>query len=263
MPQLELPERNASLYYERQGQGPALVLLNGLSQTTANWRSQVRSLRERFDVIAYDARGQGRSPLGTAPVTLEAQVDDLCALLDALEVERAHLCGFSHGARLALAVAALRPARVDRLVMTSIGTNDGALRRLIVRSWREVLRHGGVEAMAWCTLPEILGAKFVQAHEEQLEAMVRATLQRNTAEGLGALLDALQGYPPPQEEAAHVRAPSLLITADEDLLVPPEDARALAAALPHAEHVIMSGCGHTVPIELPDAWRRQVLAFLS
>lgn len=263
MPTIELPNRGATIHYERRGSGPPLILLNGLSQTTASWRSQMRHLRERFDVIAYDARGQGRSTLGALPLTLEDQVDDLCYLMDSLGVSRAHFCGFSHGARVALAMAAMRPERVDRLILTSLGTSDNALRRLIIRSWLEVLQIGGVEAMAWTTLPVILGTKFVQQHESQVDAMIRATVQRNTAEGLHALLSALQGYPPPQEEARRVQAPTLLITSDEDLLVPPDDARSLAALLPYGEHVMISGCGHTVPIERPEPWRRQVLSFLA
>ena len=250
------------MFVEEQGSGPALLLLNGLSQTTANWRTQARALSSRFRVVSYDARGQGRTPLGSRPVGLEEQLEDIAELLDALGIERAHLCGFSHGARVALAFAAAYPERVDRLVLTSIGTNDGPLRRLIVRSWREVLRQGGVEAMAWCTLPSILGTEFVRVYGDQVEAMVRATVQRNSESGLGALLEALAGYPDPRVEAGRVLAPTLLVTSDEDLLVPVDDARALAAAFPEVHHVLVCGCGHTIPIEMPEAWRRHVLAHL-
>lgn len=263
MPMIEVGVGRTPLWVERRGAGSSLLLLNGLSQSTANWRTQMRELQASHDVIAYDARGQGRSGLGPLPITLDDQVADVESLLDALGVERVSLAGFSHGARVALAVAASLPDRVERLVLTSIGTNDGPHRRLIVRSWREVLERGGVEAMAWCTLPSILGEDFVRAHREQFDAMVRATVQRNSAEGLRALLSALEGYPDPTPEARRVRCPVLLVTSDRDPLVPLEDARRLADSFDEVRHVFIRGCGHTLPIEAPEAWREAVLSFLA
>lgn len=264
MPTLTLSHAaDATLHYERQGSGPALLLLNGLSQSTANWRTQMRALRSDLDVVAFDARGQGRSDLGPVPITLSDQVEDIEALLDHLGLERVSLAGFSHGARVALAFAAACPDRVERLVLTSIGTNGGPHRQLIARSWKEVLERGGVEAMAWCTLPHILGEDFVRAYRDQFDGIVRATVQRNSEEGLRALLSALLSYPPPMTEARGLRVPVLLLTSDRDPMVPLEDARALADCIDDIEHQIIRGCGHTIPIEAPQWWREQVLRFLG
>jgi len=263
MPHLALPYSKApTLYYDIRGDGEPLVLLNGMSQSTANWTTQAKYLAETYRVIVYDARGQGRSALGPVPLTLGAHVDDLLHLLDHLDIEEATLCGFSHGARVAMATAAEHPARVDRLVLTSIGTSDDALRQAIVRSWREVLRLGGLEAMAWCVLPDILGERFLERNQGMIEAIIRATLQRNTQEGLQALLDGLISYPPPEDEAGRVMCPTLLITSDGDLLVSSRAARGLADRIGGTRHVRLAGCGHTIPIEEPDLWRAAVLDFM-
>lgn len=253
-----------SLYYETRGDaGLVLLLLNGMSQSTAAWMSQARHLSAHFRVLMYDARGQGRSDLGTGPVDLAGHLDDIDTLLDALSIPSAVLSGFSHGARVALGYAATRPERVDRLVLTSMGDADDALRRTIVRSWIEVLDHGGLEAMAWTTIPAILGRPFLEANEEHLEAMVRATLQRNTTEGLRALLLAMSAFPPPEPEARRVECPTLLVTSPDDQLVSAESARRLAAEIPDCTHVVIDASGHTIPIERPDEWRRVVLGFLG
>ena len=76
------------LHAEEQGEGEPLVLLNGLSQSTANWMSHTRALRDRYRVVAYDARGQGRSTLGDGKLTLEGHVDDLASLLAHLGTDR-------------------------------------------------------------------------------------------------------------------------------------------------------------------------------
>lgn len=264
MPNVTLPsDPSISLFYDDRGNGDAIVLLNGMSQSTANWMTQARALRESFRVICYDGRGQGRSSLGPVPYTLDAHVDDLIALLDHLGIERVTLAGFSHGARVAVAAAALHPDRVSRLIVTALGTNEDPLRRAIVRSWYEILQRGGTEAMAWAALPDILGRSFLAAHEEQLDMMVRATTQRNTDEGLAALIDALRGYPSPVEEARRVRAPVLLVTGLEDQLVAPAAARELADCFRLCRHVEVPDCGHTVPIEHPDYWRSLVVDFMK
>jgi pimeloyl-ACP methyl ester carboxylesterase len=264
MPTFRLPSApDLSIFYDDRGAGDPVVLLNGMSQSTANWMTQARAMRSRHRVICYDARGQGRSSLGPTPLTLDGHVDDLIALLDHLGLATATLCGFSHGARVAVAAAALRPERVDRLVITALGTNEDPLRRAIVRSWYEILQRGGTEAMAWAALPDILGRSFLAAHEDQLDAMVRATTQRNTDEGLVALIDALRGYPSPVEEARRVTAPVLLISGLEDQLVDPHAARSLARCFRLCRHVEVPDCGHTVPIEHPDHWRAVVLDFLA
>jgi 3-oxoadipate enol-lactonase len=260
MPSVEVAP-GVELHCERRGSGPALVLLNGMSQSTANWMTQARKLSEDFEVICYDARGQGRSPVGPSPLTLERHVEDLEALLDGLGLSRVRLCGFSFGARLALGFAARRPGRVAGLVLTSAGAGDSALRRLIVGSWLEVLRRGGVEAMSWCALPHILGERFVAKVEGQIAGMIRASVQRNSAAGLEALLEGYRGFPDPLEDAGRVRARALVISADGDPLVSRAGTEALCRRIEGARQVLIEGCGHTIPIEEPERWAALVRDF--
>lgn len=250
------------LHAEEQGEGEPLVLLNGLSQSTANWMSHTRALRDHYRVVAYDARGQGRSTLGHGKLTLEGHVDDLASLLAHLGIGSAHICGFSHGARVALAFAARHPQQTRSLVLTSTGADADGRRRAIVESWRRIVGLGGVEALAWASIPTILGAKFLDELDGQLEPLVRATLQRNRTEGLAALLDGMQGYPPADADAERVVAPSLLITSLEDPLVSAVSAERLATLL-RAKHEVWSGAGHTIPIELPERWRAALVSFLA
>lgn len=251
------------MYYETRGSGPPLVLLNGMSQSTVNWMTQARRLAEHFTVVTYDARGQGRTSAGTGPLDLHTHVTDLAALLDDLHIGSAHLAGFSFGARLALAFAARVPQRTRRLVLTSSGLGGSALRRTIVRSWIEVLERGGLEAMAWAALPAILGEQFLLDHEAQIPAIIRASAHRNSVDGLTALLEGYQTFPDAEEDASRVRAPTLVISADADPLVPLTSAFALANALGDARHTLIRGCGHTIPIERPDEWRDAALKFLE
>jgi 3-oxoadipate enol-lactonase len=184
-------------------------------------------------------------------------------LLDGLAIDRVVLAGFSHGARVALHTAALFPERVAGLSLTATGADGDAMREIIVRSWREVLTRGGVEALAWCTIPDILGRAYLEGLRGQWEPMVRATVQRNDATGLRRLLEGLASYPPPDEDARLIECPTQLLVGTEDLLVSLPSARLLASLLPDCTLIEIPGVGHTLPIEQPDAWRDHVLPFVQ
>ncbi|MFP4599673.1 MAG: alpha/beta fold hydrolase [Persicimonas sp.] len=255
-----------SLHYETRGfdqEGDTVVFLNGMTQSTAHWNSQAKAFAEAgFRVLTYDARGQGESELGDAELTLELHAEDLANLLDELDADSAHLVGFSHGARVALGVASFFADKLDRLVLCSATAEPTALARTVVRSWHEVLVAGGLEAMSWCALPAILGDDFLEQNEHILDGILRAAVQRNSPEGVRALLEAMMEYPDLSELAKKVSAPTLVISADEDLLVTRQGAGKLAE-LAGGRHTEVKGCGHTIPIEKPAEFRATVTRFLN
>jgi 3-oxoadipate enol-lactonase len=258
-------EDGCTLHYKTRGferDGDVVVFLNGMTQSTMHWNSQAKAFAEEgFRVLTYDARGQGDSELGARDLTLELHASDLAGLLGELGVEKAHLVGFSHGSRIALAMANWQPERVEKLVLCSATARPTALARTIVRSWHGVLKSGGLEAMSWSSLPTILGNDFLEANEKILKGIVRAAVQRNSPEGVLALLEAMMDYPDLAELAANVSAPALVVSADQDLLVTRDGARELAD-LAGGAHREIAGVGHTIPIEAPEAFRETVVWFL-
>lgn len=114
----------ATLAVLDEGDGPAVLLLHGFPDSSRLWRHQVPPLVEAgFRVVAPDLRGFGNSDM---PQEVEAygirhSIADVVAVLDALDVERAHVVGHDWGAGLAWAVAGLVPERVERLVVLSVG----------------------------------------------------------------------------------------------------------------------------------------------
>lgn len=258
-------DEGTTLYYEfeqKDDRAPVVVFLNGMTQSTQHWTSQVKRFRPEFRVLTYDARGQGRSELGDEGPSMDRHIADLAGLLDALDVSTAHLVGFSHGARLALGFAARRPDRLDRLVLTSLTAAPTARARTIVRSWRVALERGGLEALTWTALPSILGNAYLEQNEHVLEGIARASIRRNSEEGIRALLEAMEDYPDLGTLAGEVEAPTLVLSADEDLLVDADGARELAERT-DGRHAELSGVGHTIPIEAPDAFHRRVSEFLQ
>jgi pimeloyl-ACP methyl ester carboxylesterase len=105
------------------GDGPPVVLLHGLACGKRMWFHQIRALHSRFRIIAYDLRGHGQTDAPHLATDYSAGhlARDLVLLLDALDIPRAAIVGFSLGGGPALALAASRPERVSRLVLVDVG----------------------------------------------------------------------------------------------------------------------------------------------
>lgn len=248
---------------------PPIVLLGGMTQTLSSWGGHVRPLAQDRLVVAYEARGQGQTELDTADVAPARHVDDFVRVLDALDLPRVDLCGFSFGGRVALAIAAHRPDRLRRLVVTGVSAGRGALGRVIVRAWRAALATGDLECLAWLSLADTLGPAYLQAHEKLIPAMVQAVQDRNQYAGIRALFEQTLGDDEaspwhPAALAPRVATPTLLLAGAHDRLAPAADLAALASLFPNpAEHHVVPDVGHTVPIEAPEAWRAHVRRFLA
>ena len=165
----------ASLHYPRRihyttrgidTSNPVVIFLNGTTQTTLYWGNHVPLFLKVYDLLFYDARGQGQSDLGAIPISLNRHVSDLNNLLTHLAVDRAHLVDISHGARVALEFAVEFPARINRLVLCSISAQISDRCRAVVRSWLEILKLSGLKAMAWAAVPTVFGNQFLKDHQK-------------------------------------------------------------------------------------------------
>ncbi len=109
------------LYFERHGQGPALVLLHGgLLNIAANFSQLLPPLTENHEVIAIELQGHGRTADSGRAMSLECFADDVAALLAYLSIEKADVFGFSLGAMVALTLALSHPGVVNKLVLASV-----------------------------------------------------------------------------------------------------------------------------------------------
>ena len=229
----------------RLGEGPPLLCLGGLTQTTANWTSAGRALAELgHGVLLTDLPGQaGTEPLPSG--TPHAQAEVVLGLLDALGLEQIDLCGFSYGGRVALQAAHRWPERVRRLVLTSTSMGTSPVAALVVDGWLRAIRSGGLEAMGEVAMPWIIGEKLLR--QVPVEQMVRATVRRNSVEGIESLiLGILHDVAPPVAELA---MPTLLVAGSHDRFAMAADQQRLAMSGSGLSCRVFDGLGHTVPVE--------------
>jgi 3-oxoadipate enol-lactonase len=253
---------------QNDGGRPPLVLLGGMTQTIHSWGGQLRPLSRTREVIAYEARGQGATDLDVADCSLPRHVEDFANLLDALDLAGAvDLCGFSFGGRVSLAIAATRPDRVRRLVLSGVGLGRGIVGQLIVQAWIASLATGDLDALARISLPDILGPTYLEAHAHLVPSMVKTAVDRNRYEAITALFRDTMGH---DVDAAwsvaalaeKVPGATLVMGGALDRLAPPAEVEALAGAL-GGQHRTFPDAGHTIPIEAAGPWRAAVETFLD
>jgi len=116
VPKVEL--LGTELHYERAGDGEPLLLIQGLSANHMAWGRPFSSLLERdFDVISFDNRGMGLSRRVTEAFSIAEMAADTAALMDSLEIARAHVLGISMGGMIAQELALAHPERLRSLTL--------------------------------------------------------------------------------------------------------------------------------------------------
>lgn len=255
------------LHYEIAGSGETVVLIHAGIADSRMWDPQWGPYTDRFQVVRYDMRGFGRSPLPPEPFQ---HGQDLLDLLDELGIEQAALIGVSLGGRVALEATLARPQLVTALVLVAPGLPGVQWSDDVVSYGAEEMRlliDGQPDEAAELT------ARFwvdgVGRDAEEVDADVRQRvrdMQRlaydhdleagDAADELG-LVEDVAGH------VADVPAPTLIMVGDHDRPDMRRIADQLAAGIPGARLERMSGTGHVPSMERPDEFDRIVLGFLA
>jgi pimeloyl-ACP methyl ester carboxylesterase len=253
-------EDHVTLSGEDAGEGPAIVLLHGLTATRRYVLMGSRALqRAGYRVIAYDARGHGRSTPAQGPSDYgyERLVADLRAVLDAGGVQRTLIAGVSMGAHTAVRFALEAPERVAALAIITPAFDPTTRREGVDLSrWDALargLREGGVEGF--------VRASQLQRLPESLRAIVETALRQRIAahEHPAAVADALEGVPRSRpfaglEQLATIAAPAVVVASRDEVdpLHPLIVGERYASTIPHAELLVEEGGS---PARPPLAWQ--------
>jgi 3-oxoadipate enol-lactonase len=238
---------------------PTIILANSLGTDLHMWDPQVAALTERLRVIRFDARGHGESDAPPGPYTIEQLGRDLIAVLDDLDVERAHLCGLSLGGMVTLWVAARHPGRVRRAAFANTAARIGT-----TQGWEEriaLVQADGMQAVREMVVARFLSAPFRSRNPHIVRWLgdtVEATPPAGYTGSCAALRDGdLHGL------LATIRVPSLIIAADLDEATSMDEARSLHAAIAGSDLHIIKGAGHLSNVERPLEFNQALLAFLT
>lgn len=224
---------------------PVLVLSGSVGSTLDMWQPQRQALSDEYRVLSYDHRGHGKSPVPAGPYAIADLAGDVLAMLDQLEIEKAHFCGLSLGGAVGMWLARHHPHRIDQLVLACTSSWFGPAEMWAERA--ENVRTKGMDWLAESTLGRWLSKDFRDAEQT---AVVRAMVASTPQDGYISSCAALGAWDF-ADELAEIPAPTLAIAGAEDPATPPEHLRAIAAAIPRSRLVVLDGASHLANVERP------------
>jgi len=263
------------VHYKMVGAGkPVMVLLHGFASSTYTWHKVMSDLAKQGTVIAFDrpAFGLTERPLpgswtGDSPYSNESAVKLTVGLMDALGMSDAVLVGHSAGAAIAMQTALEYPARIEGLVLVDAAISANRQMPAWIANTPQMKRLGpylsrslaGKEGDAFLQAAWHDPSKFTQADKDayrkplQIENWDIALWQYTIANRDADL----------ENQLGALRLPVLVLSGDDDRIVPAAQSEKLANGLPNRRMVVLSACGHVPQEECPEEWLPPVLDYLA
>lgn len=250
-------------YYETPGQGEPLLLVPGLGGTCRVWDPVLPELARHFTLILVDNRGVGRSEPKRHARSLADLASDLVELLDALQLDRAHVMGVSLGGIIAQRLAVDHPSRVDRLVLVSCTDRFSPYLTHMAGLLAQTLRH--LPRDAYHRTMELLGTapEYLDEHLPEIEQRVREKCRSGASpRAVGRQLRCLACS---EIDSRHYRiaAPTLVLAGEFDAIIPRCYAKRMADKIPGSTLVTVPGASHNPLADHPERALPHVVSFLK
>ena len=253
------------IYYEEQGSGEPLILINGLAFPMDLWFAQIEELSKDFRVIAPDNRGIGHTDKPNDPYTIPLMASDIVELLKALGIDRAHVAGLSMGGFIAQEIAISHPEVVDRLVLIATGLSGLKAQEMGKPFWEKVaaqIQGKTAEQIYRIDLTLMSAPGFVQKHPDVLNQAIKLRLIKRQPLYAFLCQSAACNVFDSSLRIQSIAMPTLIILGKDDPLFPMELADDFHKALPQAKMIIYEDCGHAIPLEKAGQLSKDIREFL-
>jgi len=253
------------MYFEIHGSGPPLVLIMGLRRNAEWWYRQIPELSEHFTIIVFDNRGAGRSDKPEMDYSIRLFAEDTVELMNFLGIARAHILGISMGGYIAQELAINHPDKVNGLIL---GCTSCGGRRTVLMSAERIEKFTANKGL---TPEQILrkdmdlyfSERFIRDQPERIEEFVNISLRfYQPADAFFRQLNACLNHDT-VDRISMVTASTLIMTGDDDLLVPSENSLILKELMPEADVELFAGCRHCFIMEEAAKFNRSVVRFLQ
>jgi 3-oxoadipate enol-lactonase len=264
---LPLAERSgASIHYEVRGEGPVLVLLEGLGHGRWTWYRQVEDLSRFYRLLLVDNRGISPSTPLEGPYRVEEFARDTLAVLDQEGVSTAAILGVSLGGFIAQSVAAQQPDRVSALVLVSTSPGGPRARPMPMEIWRELNRTIPGETPRTRldrTMRLAVSERFPETHREEWERLLdRRLAEPQSPEQWLFQASSSAGFDA-TPYARQLDKPVLIVVGTADRILPWTNSLWLYKLFPRASLLIFSGSHHLLHWERAEELDRQIRGFLG
>ena len=263
MPHVKL-NNGVTLYYEIEGTGHAVALVQGLDRDHTGMRFQRKALVKQFQVITYDARGTGLSDTPEGPYSCVQMAEDLALLLKDLGIAKAHIIGASMGGAVAQEFALKYPEMTARMILFCTYCKSDAFIRQLARFWVDAVEKTGHALLCEGIMPWLYTREFFEDKQLALD-WARQVIREQES------LYSIKGFKWKADAAVNadtsgrlhlINVPTLIVAGEFDMVVPPALCEKLARAIKGAEFRIIKGGAHAFFDEKPFEVNEVILGFL-
>ena len=235
------------LYYERRGEGEPILLIQGLGGNSVHWGEEfLANLDDDFELVLYDHRGAGRSAPLLGELSIASLAADAVALLDALDIESAHVVGISMGGMVAQELALEVPERLRTLTLgcTFPGGAEAKMTDMaIVGTLAEAVLSGDPERAMRAGYEVMIAPTYREDPASYDTYLAVASQYPAPLNVLMAQLGAITAHDT-SARLATIQTPTLVIHGTEDLLMEPVNGELIARLIPNARLELLEGAGH-------------------
>jgi pimeloyl-ACP methyl ester carboxylesterase len=232
----------AKIFYAVYGKGDPVVLLHGGLGNSAHFGFQLPALIDKFQVIAIDSRGQGRSTKGNVPISYDLMAGDVVAVLDKLAIKRASIVGWSDGGEIALKLGIGFPDRVDRLFV--FGANYDA---------NGSKPRGG---------PSTTFSAYTMRCRSDYQRMSKAGVPYHAL--VGALLPLWRSPTGiTKDQLRGIKAPVMMADGDHDEVIALDQIAEMAELIPNAQLKVFDAASHFALWQDPKGFNQAMVEFLT
>ena len=269
VPLEKVPVGDIDIAYKMFGNGDPILLISGSGNVMDVWPPyMLQELSSNHTIIIFDHRGVGNTTLGSKPITIQQLANDTAGLLDALEIQRADVLGFSMGSFVAQQLVLAHPEKANKLILygASCGGEEGIPQSTSVTEILSDFVHNrtrDIEKFLSVTFPP----EWIKSHPEYLEAIPRSTeiIHSSTLEKQFGLVEKwlATNWNGVCGELAKISIPVLIITGTEDVAVPSSNSLILANKISGAWLVQIQGGGHGLMYQYPEKFTAVLDTFME
>jgi 3-oxoadipate enol-lactonase len=256
-----------TLFVEARGEGPPLLMIQGLGYASWAWQCQTPELSKRLRVVTFDNRGAGRSEKPDTRYSIERHADDALTVLRHCAGVPAHVAGVSMGGYIAQMLASRNPEAVRSLILISTSCGgDGAVGvpRETLQAWDDATNLTPQE-FARRTMSLSFAPSWVDEHAGDFDRILASRLSYPPTPDYAwcRQFDASARFLRRGLDVTSLEKPTLILHGTEDRVVPYENGRLLASKIAGSRFVTLHGAGHLAFVERADEVNRLILDFIG
>jgi pimeloyl-ACP methyl ester carboxylesterase len=269
MPAKKIRIGDIDVAYKIFGNGDPILLISGSGNVMDSWPTTfLQDLSSNHTVLIFDNRGVGNTTAGTRPFSISQFANDTIGLLDALNINRTDILGFSMASFIAQQLTLTYPERVNRLILygASCGGQEGIPQRPeVVKTISDFVNNRSQNADAFLSVT--FPPEWIRTHSSYIETIPKPSeiiLSTTLAKQFNINEDWLsRDWTGVCNQLQNITIPTLIITGTEDVAVPAANSLILVEKIPGAWLVQVKGAGHGLMYQYPEQFSKIVKTFLE